>query len=816
MSASTNDSNTTTGNKQAGAIAQGLRKRNAEPFHNWGANITVIPYGDKAPDHAWKSWLTERQTATDFDGLPWHRAGAFGIINGYNGWRSVDFDANKNEGAIPYAVVQTFLAALGLPADYPWVERSQSGRGWHVWLLCPEEFPSDFTNHGEKGVYVGKSRDGSFNQLELRWANTQTVVSASIDSALWANGYPDSKPTTVTVDAVIAGFMAVAQAEPPQAAPSRVVGAGTNTDLPGDDFNEHGDVVTLLKQHGWQHVGTRTEGGREISDWRKPGSTSSHAHATLNFYPGMFYVFSSDAEPFKQNTPYSPFGVYAFLKHGGDFKAAAADLRQQGFGKPANPALLTQGHAETSYAERLALLYGDRIRYVTEYGRWAVYDGQRWNLDTSADSVTLQGLTKNALDETYAASWLIKAATVQERDQKQQEWRSEVVKKQNKRAIDGIISLTRSEPGIAIKAGSLDANPYLLNVQNGTVNLETGELQPYDPNDLITKLAPVTFKEDAECPKWLAFLDRIMAGNTELIGYLQRLAGYALAGTGREQSLSIFYGSGANGKSTFLETLAAIMGDYQTKTPTQTLMRRNQEGIRNDLAALKGARFVTANEMPQGGRLDVPTVKDLTGEDTISARFLHAEYFQFRPVFTLVIYGNHKPVIDGDDDGIWRRVHLVPFTEQIPEHERNKQLREQLIQEEASGILNWALAGFREWNETGLNPPESITAATEEYREEMDATARFIEQCFDFTANGELRTKDIMAVYEKWFEEEEGERRGQKKSATALGEALTKKGIGKRKSNGVIYRTGIQLSEEGHRIKRRQAPLMAAEARAYE
>lgn len=800
------DNDTTAeGQHQMGAHALTVRKQNAANVRRLGANVTVIAYGERRPRHRWTAWQTEPQTDAEFEALPWDRAGAFGIVNGFGGWRCLDLDADKGGGAnpVPKETVLTLLAAMGLPPDYRWVERSQSGNGWHVWIRCPDDFPEGFTARaeGKKGIFVGESRDGSFKQLELRWSDHQTVVSASIDKALWAHGLPQAPPATVEVDKVIAAFLAVARPKQPQEAPTRVEGRGTNTDLPGDDFNARGDVAALLERHGWRCLGTHAVEGREVSDWRRPGSTGDHAHATYGRFPGVFYVFSPNCAPFEMNKGYSAFAVYTLLNHGGDFKAAATALRQEGYGKQPAPALVkSRRHTQVAYAERLTHLYGDRIRYVDDYKRWAVYDDSRWNLDTSGDSVWLQGLTKNTLDETYEAARLIKENTLEETNQKQDEFRKEVLKKANQNQIGGIISLARSEPGIRVTPDDLDADPYLFNVRNGTLNLETGELRPHDPADLITKLAPADYDPDAECPRWLSFLNRIMDGDTELVGYLQRLAGYAMAGTGRDQSLSIFYGSGANGKSTFLETVAAMLGDYWTKTPTQTLMQRNRGGIPNDLAALKGARFVTANEIPAGGKLDVATVKDLTGEDTITARFLYGELFSFRPVFTLVIYGNHKPQIDGDDYGIWRRVHLVPFTVQIPEHERDSRLREKLINQEAPGILNWMLAGFQAWNKEGLNPPESILAATEEYREEMDSVSQFIGQCFDFVANGELRTSEIMEVYDAWYEAEEGEWRGARKSRTAIGEALTKRGIGTRRSGG-IFRTGIQLSEEGQRLR---------------
>lgn len=787
------------------------RWRLARLAHNAGANISaVVDAKTKRPWGQWRRWQDERQTDDDFRKLRLGEVEAFGIFNGPGHWRAFDLDATKGGPPIPREPLNVVLSALGVPLDYPWAERSQSGRGWHVWIRCSDELPERFAGGGDgaKSVYRGESLDGSFDHLELRWQSGHTVVAASYDTTLWTNSAPNSPPAMVAAANVVAAFLAVAQPPPERPNPNperpeRAEGRDSNTDLPGDDYSARGDHGGLLRRHGWTLHKTRHEEGREVTEWQKPGSTGDHGHATYNHMPGIFYVFSSEAAPFEMYGSHDGFGLYAWLEHGGDFRAAAADLRRQGYGKPVDPALLRPDHTQVGYAERLTYLYGDRLRYVEDRKRWAIYDDARWMIDPTEDSIALQRLTKTMLDETWEAA----AGNPMVRE--------EVARKKSRDNIGSIISLARSEPNIATNLAYFDTDPFAFNVQNGTLNLQTGELRPHSPTDLITRLSPVAYDATATCPQWLAFLHRIMGGNTDVIGYLQRLAGYAMAGTGRDQSLSIFYGEGANGKSTFLETLASMVGSYYKKTPTQTLLTRNRGGIPNDLAALKGARFVTANEIPAGGKLDAATVKDLTGEDTITARFLNAEWFDFRPVFTLVIYGNHKPDIDGSDDGIWRRVHMVPFSVQIPEHERDSRLREKLLAEEAPGILTWMLEGFRAWNERGLDPPEAILSATKEYREDMDSLSRFIEQCFHFTANDELTTSEITRVYDAWHEAELGERRGARKSVTAIGEALTKRKVGRRKSNGAIIRTGIKLSDDGQQLADGRHPSQRMGLRAH-
>ncbi len=281
------------------------------------------------------------------------------------------------------------------------------------------------------------------------------------------------------------------------------------------------------------------------------------------------------------------------------------------------------------------------------------------------------------------------------------------------------------------------------------MDLRTGELRPHDREDLITKLAPVSYDSEAKCETWRAFLDKIMDGNTDLIEYLKRAVGYSLTGDTTEQCLFILHGSGANGKSTFVETIHTLLGDYAQKTETRSFMQQKNEGVRNDLARLKGVRFASAVEIMQGQRLNEALIKEATGGDRITARFLFKEYFEFRPEFKLFLACNHKPEIRGTDEGIWRRVKLVPFEVTIPPEQRDKRLLEKL-ETELPGILNWAMEGCQEWRRNGLQDPEEITAATASYRQEMDLLALFIDECCQLDEDGEVPTGKLFDAYEEW------------------------------------------------------------------
>jgi putative DNA primase/helicase len=330
----------------------------------------------------------------------------------------------------------------------------------------------------------------------------------------------------------------------------------------------------------------------------------------------------------------------------------------------------------------------------------------------------------------------------------------------------------------------------LLNCQNGTIDLRTGELLPHRMEDFITRLAPVDFEPDARCPRWLEFLNRIMDGNQHLIDFLQRAVGYALTGETSEQCLFIFYGGGANGKSTFLQAMSHVLGDYSMSTPTETLLVKRRGAIPNDVARLKGARFVVACEADAENRLAESLIKQMTGGDTISARFLHQEWFDFEPTHKVFFGTNHKPVIKGTDYAIWRRIRLVPFEITIPEGERDKNLPEKL-KAEACGILAWAVQGCLVWQQKGLGVPEEVKAATDSYREEMDVLGEFLKDRCRQSPDARVSSKELFEAYTAWCEANGQEPVGQR----AFVSALKEKGFNRSRlgSGGVRGWIGVEL-----------------------
>jgi len=286
-------------------------------------------------------------------------------------------------------------------------------------------------------------------------------------------------------------------------------------------------------------------------------------------------------------------------------------------------------------------------------------------------------------------------------------------------------------------------------------------------------LAPVVYRPKAECPKFLAFLDWAMAGDETLVRFLQRAAGYSLTGSTVERMLLILFGEGKNGKSTLLEVLRDILGDYAMRTPTDTLLdKRDSSGIPNDIARLRGVRFVSASEAEEGQRLAEAKIKDLTGGDTISARFMRSEFFEFMPRFKLWLSTNHKPIIRGTDEAIWDRVKLVPFLVRIPVEERDKHLKEKLLAE-SSGILNWAIQGCLDWQRDGLGEPKAVVDATKGYRQEMDVLGAFFDDRCIVRPDMKVTAKGLYAAYTSWCEAN-GERQ---LSQIAIGKRLAERGF---------------------------------------
>jgi putative DNA primase/helicase len=354
-------------------------------------------------------------------------------------------------------------------------------------------------------------------------------------------------------------------------------------------------------------------------------------------------------------------------------------------------------------------------------------------------------------------------------DDKRRSFGQHITRSESHSRIMDMIGLAKSEPEIPVRPQQLDADPWVLNLANGTLDLRTGQLREHRREDLITKLAPVAYDPAAPCPRWEAFLSRIFAGDAELIRFVQKAVGYSLTGSTQEQCFFILYGAGANGKSTLIQTISALLKDYAKQTPTETLLVQRRDGVRNDLARLQGARFVYASEAEGGRKLAEALIKQLTGGDTITARYLYQEHFEFLPAFKIWLAVNHKPGVQGTDHAIWRRMRLLPFTITIPEAEQDKRLTEKL-QAELPGILRWAVEGCLLWQQEGLEPPLAVKRATGDYRAEMDVIAAFLQDCCVVGPERRVLAGDLYAEYTSWCRQMGETPVSQKALASALRE----------------------------------------------
>jgi putative DNA primase/helicase len=354
-----------------------------------------------------------------------------------------------------------------------------------------------------------------------------------------------------------------------------------------------------------------------------------------------------------------------------------------------------------------------------------------------------------------------------------------------------MIELAKTEAGISVTPDQLDSDPWLLNCLNGTIDLRTGELHDHRRENLCTKLVPVGFDPEAQCPIWDSFLERILGQNLELIKFLRRAVGYSLTGLTTEQILVFLYGTGANGKTTFIETMRHLFADYSQQADFTTFLEKKNDGPRNDLASLKGARFVAAVEAAEGRQLAEAVIKQTTGGDTIRARFLYHEFFEFKPQFKLFLVANHKPRIAGTDEAIWRRIRLIPFAVTIPKDERDQQLPEKL-ERELPGILTWAVRGCRSWQKNGLGEPAEVSEATAAYRREMDILADFIEEGCVVGPQEVVDAGQLYKVFMKWCEDSGEEPLTQKK----LGEKLRERGFEAGKKRGIRRWKGLRLHHD--------------------
>lgn len=437
------------------------------------------------------------------------------------------------------------------------------------------------------------------------------------------------------------------------------------------------------------------------------------------------------------------------------------------------------------------------VLFNIDAGKWLVWTGEYWQTDLNG---AMTRLAQDTLEGMYS---LIPRVPKHQ----QQPLLKHIQKSLSSPRLAGMIQLASTVDGISRPGADFDAEPMLLCAGNGIIDLSTGKLLPFEKRYLLSKRADINYDPGAQCPTWLRFLDQVQP-DPEIQAYLQRAAGYTLTGDVSEQCLFFCYGRGLNGKTTFIETLSKLLGNYYTKTNADTIMAKRQGGgVPNDVAALCGRRMISASELSRYSRMNEGLVKDLTGGDAVSARFLNKEFFQFHLGAKIWLYGNERPKISGTDDGIWRRIRLIPWQIRVPETKQEAEERgipywkdgylKEKLSRELPGILAWAVRGCISWAKEGLGKPAAVVEASNDYRNEQDVLSDFLESECEVGPGYMCSKGDLWRRYRIW-EENAGEK-GRYAQRHFLADVTNRPGIRAiRVTGGVRSFAGLRLRPWGN------------------
>jgi P4 family phage/plasmid primase-like protien len=577
---------------------------------------------------------------------------------------------------------------------------------------------------------------------------------------------------------------------------------------PGEDYGAKVNGGDLLVSLGWSRSHTIGDVTHYTRPGKKWGVSGTFFHNSNNFY---CHTSAPEAQPFECDKSYSVFGIYALINHGGDHAAAARELGRQGYGDQTEPApqeadlplgaggtiqkatkskkervakpsgfpeRLTDSHVKNYYAD----MNKDCIRFSPGVG-WLFWDDKRWCTDAPGGVFPSIDKMLNCL--------MRESSKIQDEDERIK-IRKSIIGFESHSRQTALISACQNVPKLITTANQLDQDNMLLNCLNGTIALKTGNLRKHDPADRITRIVNIKYDPAAKCPTFLKFLTWAMCGDLELVEYLQRFIGYCLSGDTSEQVLNFWYGTGANGKSTLMNVIKWLLGDYGTCADTSLIMKENVSGTDSNklyaLATLRGARLVALSEVNEGQKLDEASIKSFTGGDTVTCRQIYQVPFSYTPQAKLIGFGNYRPHVRGTDHGIWRRIHLIPFLAVIPDSEKDSHLSDKL-RSELPGVLAWAIRGCLEWQKAGLRPPPAILDAVKEYRAAEDVFQSWLTECCTLDELMSARASELIASF-KDFSGWKGT------SDRKFGELLKARGFVKRTSNGVKWQ-GLCLLESG-------------------
>lgn len=489
--------------------------------------------------------------------------------------------------------------------------------------------------------------------------------------------------------------------------------------------------------------------------------------------------------------------VYEPVKYGDDTSLAIACFRNGKVGVSETTSK-TYDATDTGNAHRLYDRFGSVLKYSYNRKRWYFWTGKVWTLD---DSGEIKKLADEICEDLKREAWNIPDDDLQESALKFAKSTANTTRK------EAMIKECQHLNDIPASPDDFDAYPDFLNCQNGVVNLRNGELMPHDSRLMMSKICNTEYDVQKRKPeKWLKFLEDITGGNKVLQEYIQKSVGYSISGNNREQCAYFLYGMGKNGKSTFLDTISDMLGDYASVTQPDTIMLQSRlgssgGGANTDIARLKSARFVSCEEPTEGVRLNEGLLKQLTGGSKVTCRFLYGDEFEYTPEFKIWCATNHKPVVRGTDIGIWRRIKLIPFENTIPDNKVDKNLKYKL-RKEFPQILAWAVEGCMKWQKEGLEEPQQVIEATKDYKQEMDLIAGFVEQCIiiDYDNTEKVMAADLFAIYKAWAKENNEWEMTAKRFGMEIAKKVPEKG---RDSKGIFYKK-IQLTDYAQNLLPRQ------------
>lgn len=730
---------------------------------------TKIPYnainGEKAQSNNADTWTTfdqaraELELNKDFDGL------SFFFANGYAG---IDID-HVEDDILRYRQgdYEENIVAEFMNATRSYTEISQSGTGIHIII---------------KGEIPGSRRRK--NNIEM-YDNGRFF-------ALTGNSFGSSKTISkANINALYDRYLAE----------KKIVPLRTSTDLEPNNLSEFEIIKKAIDSKSGQNFKALMYGG-----WEPLYGSQSEADLALANYLAFWTGrdFGKMDAIFRQSVLYrekwdekhgkTTYGVATLNKAINDTNNVFTNPEHRTvkhynleFMKEPDKELPRRSWDDTGEADRVIDQFGDVIKYSYINKCWYIFNGSYWEVDQSGKIHQLiDAMTESISKEKIEIP----------------EGTEESEEKAIRKAFDKFVKHSRSNSAkkavmdelkhrVAVAPSEFDTDKTLLNVSNGYVDLASGELHNHDIEKMFSKEANVEYSDTASCDEWIKFLDQIFDHNQELIDYVQTAVGYSMTGSIKEQIMFILYGNGRNGKSVFLETISNILGTYaKTIQASSIMVKQNSGGPNSDIARLAGARLVTSSEPNEGLRMDEGLVKQLTGGDKVVARQLYGKEFEFEPEFKLWLATNHKPIIRGTDDGIWRRIRLIPFTVQIPDDQVDKDLKYKLARE-SIGILNWAVDGALKWQQHGLHTPEIIKGASEGYRKEMDVISAFIDEMCDTGEQYQVKSSELYQTYKQWADDNSQYRM----SNTKFGKELTQKFDRKHTMNGNMY-IGLCLKKD--------------------